>query len=184
MASEGPLSPTVAANDTGIGTVAWSSAGNILASDDARANTANLISGDISNYLTATGFGFAIPTGATIDGIVVEWERSGAASVIEDEAVRIIKGGVIGSTDRSSANVWGAEAYETYGGVADLWGETWTDDDINAATFGCAIAAQNNTGTNRQARIDHVRITVHYTEGGGGGEARVFGVMQPMGIIF
>lgn len=168
MASEGPNNGSSAANDNSIGTVAWANTGNVFASDDARANTGNIVSGSISNYLVVTGFGFAIPSGATIDGIVVEAERSSAAASCEDEAVRIVKGGAIGATDKSSGvNYPSTEAYQTYGGATDKWGETWTDSDINASTFGVAFAAQNNTGTNRQARIDHVRITVYYTEAGG-----------------
>jgi hypothetical protein len=78
-----------------------------------------------------------------------------------DARVRIVKGGTIGSTDKASGSAWpGSDAYETYGSSSDLWGETWTDSDINDSGFGMAIAASGTC----EARIDHIEITVHYTE--------------------
>jgi hypothetical protein len=170
MASAGPNSPDSAVDDSGIGTIAWSTPGNVLASDNSYAQANITASGGTTHYVKATDFDFTIPSGATIDGIIVEVERrAGVASAIEDEAVRIVKGDTIGSTDRSSATLWpNADTYETYGSASDLWGETWTDSDINSTGFGFAIACQNNSANDRQARIDHIQITVHYTEGGGG----------------
>ena len=44
---------------------------------------------------------------------------------VYDYAVRIIKGGTIGSTDRASGTAWSSSsAYTTYGSSSDLWGET------------------------------------------------------------
>ena len=61
---------------------------------------------------------------------------------IYDHRVRIIKGGAVGSTDKASGTAWPTSpAYTTYGGASDLWGETWTAEDINASTFGVAISA-------------------------------------------
>lgn len=65
---------------------------------------------------------------------------------ISDERVRIVKGGAIGATDKSSVTVWNTtEAYYVYGADGELWGETWTADDINSADFGTALAVQITT---------------------------------------
>ena len=169
MASQGPISAGAGANQAGVGTVAWSSTGNVVASDNTRAS-AILSAGNQSQYLVASSFGFSVPGGSTIDGIVVEVERHGSNTNVLDNRVRIVKGGVIGSTDKSSVSQWpitsGSEAYASYGGTSDLWGETWTASDINASDFGVAVSAKNtNPKILRVANVDHVRITVYYTEG-------------------
>ena len=70
--SAGPSSPTSTGNDASIGTVSWSNTGNAVSSNNSYATVANAT----SNYLTLTNFGFAIPGGATIDGIEVSIEKS------------------------------------------------------------------------------------------------------------
>lgn len=77
-----------------------------------------------------------------------------------DHAVRLIKGGTVGGTSLASAAAWPtSEAYASYGGSSELWGQTWTTADINAANFGAAISARVQNGT---ARVNHMRITVWY----------------------
>jgi hypothetical protein len=82
---------------------------------------------------------------------------------IVDNAVRIVKSGTIGSTDRSSGTNWPQTfGYTSYGGSSDLWGETWTPSDINSSDFGFAISAIGE-GPNTTAQVDNVRITVYYS---------------------
>ena len=118
--------------------------------------------GATTHYLKATNFGFTIPGGSVIDGIVVEVERKeNSSSVCKDSRIRIVKGGSVGSTDKSSVTEWPTtDTYKTYGGAADLWGETWSSTDINDSTFGFALSALGvGFGT---AQVDHIRITVYY----------------------
>ncbi len=172
-ATTGSNFPSTVVNDTGIVGTSWGNPGNAVSSNDTRAVSA-LAKNAVSNYLKATGFGFSIPDNAQIDGITVEWEESEGATQanggIKDNAVRIVKGGVIGATDKSNANFWPApasEAFVSYGGAADLWGETWTAADINSANFGAAISAKDvkvsGGGAAENAQIDSVKITVTYT---------------------
>lgn len=158
-------SPGTVVDDASIGTTSWENPSNAKASDNSRATVA---SGGITHYLKATGFGFAIPSEAMIAAIVVSIEKSqtGECSVT-DKAVRLVKGGVIGTTDRAEkGEVWSniTDLYSNYGG--DLWGESWTPADINASTFGAAIAADilQIEGKTMSARIDHIKIAVYYTE--------------------
>jgi len=164
-------SPGTMANDTAVGTEAWSGVDNAKASDDNRASNTSSFNDPvlpfITNYLKATNFGFEIPTGATINGILVEIERSersGDGSVYDSE-VKIVKAdGSIGTTNKAdTATDWPAEAYYPYGGATDLWGETWTASDINDADFGTVLAANVFSGTFVNAAVDHIRITVYYT---------------------
>lgn len=153
---------------------------------------------------TMDGMNWNAPDNAkTSDSVYASWAGYGMAPSFRDNEIKIIKGGVIGSQNKSVGSDWdGTQTYYQYGGVDDLWGETWTTDDINGANFGCALKiydwinegfSQYLSATNfgfsipagstingitaeieryaaiASARVDHIRITVYYTEGGGGG---------------
>lgn len=119
----------------------------------------------ISHYLKVTNFGFDLPADATVLGIeiAVEVKQSGDLGG-KDSTVRIVKGGTIGSTDRSSPTEYPTtEAYRTYGSSTDLWGETWTVANIEASTFGFALSFQVPAGNVTTVSLDHIRVTVHYS---------------------
>jgi hypothetical protein len=161
MSTQGPLGPGTGADDSGTGTTAWSNPGNVTTEDGVFA-TCTLGGLFSSHYLDATNFGFSIPAGATINGISVEWKRMSGSGDIHDNAVRIIKGGTVGATDKSVAGNWSTTlGYQSYGGSSDLWGQSWTASDINASNFGAALAATTNGGDT--ASVDYCRITVTYT---------------------
>jgi len=122
-----------------------------------------------SHYLKATNFGFSIPGGSVITGIlVIVTRKESGSNVCKDNRVRIVKGGVIGSTDRANAAEWPTVAAaveyggDGSGGSTDLWGETWTPADINASNFGMAISALGLTAGG-SASIDYISITVFYS---------------------
>lgn len=166
MASSGPRSPGTLGNENIPTGLDWGDPSNAGASDDSYATRGLGMSGGFSNYLKATNYGFAIPAGSTINGIEVFVERKGSqADTVKDYRVRAVKGGATGSTDKASATYWPtSDGSATYGGAADLWGETWTADDINDAGFGAALAAVNDDAiAERTASVDHISITVHYT---------------------
>lgn len=173
MASQGPLGPGTASEDSSSGGARnWgSNTSKILAEDGNAALTVNTVSsGEQSYYLLGTNFGFSIPSGATINGIVVEWKiQSAFGGRGSDYKVRIVKGGTIGSTDRSVGE-WPTSAltFVSYGSSSDLWGETWAYTDINSSTFGAAISVTANLGTYCVPAVDYVRITVYYTAAAAG----------------
>ena len=158
------------ANATGIGTVAWTNPSRAQTSNDSYATAPFSSSGDASNYLKCTNFGFSVPTNSTIQGIKVEWEYSNTSGgTIQDNASRIVKGGTIGTTDKSTATAWpGTDTFVAYGSSADLWSDSWTPSDINSSGFGAALSASQNSGGSRTASVDSVRITVSYVTCGNG----------------
>lgn len=162
MGTIGPYSATVFADDATVGTVSLANVTNAAMSDDAYV-TVGLLLGEVGHYLKATGFGFAIPPDATIDGILVEIERSSTLiSATQDSSVKLVKAGTAGGAERATGGTWPtSDAYASYGGPTDLWGQTWTPADINASTFGVAVAA--SAALAATGRIDHVRITVYWT---------------------
>lgn len=164
--SIGPNNPGTAASDASVGTLSWSNFNNIMTSNDSRA-TVTVTSNNITHYLKATNFGFNVPAGAIIQGITVGIERGrsgGSSGNIRDNEVKLVKSdGSIGSTNKASTTNWvTGESYFSYGGPADLWGESWTAADINDPDFGAVLSVVGVSSNNRVASVDHVRITVTY----------------------
>ena len=160
------------ANDNGVGTIAWAlGSGDVYSSNDDYA-TATLSAGETSQYLAATGFNFAIPSGATIVGIIATFERKANIDgvgypVIKDFAVNIIKAGLIaGSSKADLATAWTTtDTQIAYGDATALWDNSWSASDINSSTFGVAIAAVATGGINPAvAQVDHVTIEVFYVD--------------------
>jgi hypothetical protein len=187
MSSQGPLFPGTAANDASYGTgadPAWGTPNNAKTNDLLFSICSPL---GLSNYLKLTNYGFTIPTGATIDGIVLEISRKAnvsssitTGSRIMDDTVKLVKGGTVSGTNKAltgTANRWPTgEAIATYGSSSDLWGLTWTDTDINASNFGAVLAVVDNRGDGSETgSVNFFRITVYYTASGGGGSQSVTG---------
>lgn len=149
------------------GTRHWTNPTNIYTSNNVYAR-ASLSIEQISHWLRATTFGFSIPGEATIDGIKVEIEKKSNIYGIEDYSVKIVKGGTESGTDKGLPALWETtDTYVTYGGSTDKWGLTWTPANINATNFGVSISALNAGESLITAYVDHIRITVYYTEPAG-----------------
>ncbi len=169
-ATAGPNLPGTGANNTSIGTTAWTSPGNVTATDANRAS-ASLATTATSNYLLATNFGFAIPAGSTIDGVSVTINRLegnlSTRAAIQDSTLLLSKAGTIAGTNHASASNWPTtEGAASYGGVADLWGITLTSTDVNASNFGVALSVVNiksGPGGTETALVNSVTMTITYT---------------------
>ncbi|MFX1265781.1 MAG: CFI-box-CTERM domain-containing protein, partial [Promethearchaeota archaeon] len=161
---------STAADDDSIGTVTWTDVNNALIQDDSDASAILTQADRYSHYLKVTDFSFGIASGATIEGIVVEVDRhesSGTPLRVSDNSIKLVKGGVISGTDKSTGLSWPSsdtDTYVSYGNSTDLWGLNWTPADINSSVFGVAISAVKDDSTsNRVAYVDHIRITVYYS---------------------
>jgi|GEM_PF-5900655 len=148
------------------GSVDWVNANRVATSDNNYATVNITNSNDISNYLRVTGFNFNIPIGATINGIQANIEKSDTgigSSHITDHVVSLVKNNVVTGNNKSSLSNWtGTDATSTYGGISDLWGSTWTPADINNANFGLVLSVGRTSGGDKQARVDHISLTVYY----------------------
>jgi hypothetical protein len=163
MPSQGPNNGS---SFTTSGTPAWSNPTNAQYSDDQRATVA-LSAGQFSGSLLATGFGFSIPSTATVTGVVVEvegFEGSGAGGAVW--RIYLLVGGTR-TGDFKQASVPITESYVTLGSSTDLWGTTLTPTQVNGTGFGAEIIARAPTGWGTTVSLDHVRITVYYELGGG-----------------
>jgi hypothetical protein len=161
------------ANLTGIGNTAWVSGNvnNIVSDNNSYATVVLANSSAISNYLRSNTHGFTIPANATIGGIQVAMSKFATntlgATRVRDNDLKLVKAGTVVGSNKGNLGVdWPtSEAVSNYGGVADLWGTTWTAADINNANFGIAVSLLNATGVGSSytASIDYIRITVTYT---------------------
>ena len=160
MASAGPNSAgtITSVTDGSSGTNAWGTPSNAGASDNTR--TTATVS---TQFLKCLNFGFAVPSTATINGISVEVEGShdGAG---RGTVAHMYKAGVLAGTEPSTE----LPSVETYTQMAPsdptvyMWGTTWTPAEVNASDFGVGIWAWQTAGATTS--IDHVRVTVYYTE--------------------
>jgi hypothetical protein len=188
----GPNNCGTAADLVGIGTVAWVNPTNAQGAGDNVYTTntnSTLNTTKISHYLKCTNFGFALANTSIIDGIQVSIERKADSSPLDsdpwwvkDERISIVKAGVVQAVNRSLADFWQDAIEETkvFGGPTDGWDGGYLYSDINAATFGVAIAARlfrsAAAGANAVAYVDRVFITVYYHSAGNA--MKVFSVTQ------
>jgi hypothetical protein len=125
-----------------------------------------LVFNPYQDFLLVDDFKLEVPSDAEIVGITVTIRRAGGSSMeAVDGAVRLMKGGIVGTSDRSVPTPWTGPAYVNvdYGGPTDLWGQTWTPADVNSANFGVALSAlYTDTAGNGRAYVDIVYVTVHY----------------------
>lgn len=164
--------PQTAADDSAVGTVAWSNPDNAKTTNDTYA-TATLTGDVISHYLKLTNWGFTLPTDAVIKGISVSIERkptNTAGQSVKDSTIKLVKGGTVSGDNKANTSDWSTtEAYNNYGSTIDLWGLSWAYSDINATDFGVVISvASGSTASGGIANIDHVKITVYYTSSSDG----------------
>lgn len=169
MASAGPLYPGTAAEDSGVGTASWNDVNNAKANDGSVSFTLG-DSGQQSHYLKVTNFGFSIPDGSTINGIVVEINKAAGDLTSKDFSVRLCKSGSFVGSNYASGTTWGTGyTFASYGtGITDLWGTTWTVSEINDTGFGVGLSVQWFSGSFTVNSVDSFRITVYYTAGGSG----------------
>ncbi|MBA2278953.1 hypothetical protein H0V99_00740 [Candidatus Saccharibacteria bacterium] len=167
--SQGPNSASATGdctNDTGIGTLAWTSPGNAFSDNTTYAT--RTVDGTTSNYIKCVNYGFSVPSSATIVGVIVGVERSSDSTGnggSNDAAMRLVKGGTIGTVDRATTTIYTTgDVSEDHGSTTDLWGVTLSASDVNGSTFGAAFAATkpNAAGPAHTISVDHIRITVYY----------------------
>jgi hypothetical protein len=153
--------------DTGAGN-AWTDPGNITLDDMSFAFTGvgTSVGGTTSDTLRGSTLGFAIPGGATIDGIELRVQCAYSTFLA---GTPIIAGVVIGKDDTTIATpktpatvLTTSFVNYTYGGASDLWGLSWTPPEINASTFQ-GLLGVFNSGTGQIVACQAMWVNVHYT---------------------
>lgn len=147
--------------------ISWTSPNNIKGSDNVYA---------IGTYLgiTAKGYGFDIPAGATIDGIVVNIERkrtkqfSSSTGIVYDSMAALVINGTYNPTTNRAVNwtQWSLNAEENkiFGSPTDKWGLNLTPADVNNPEFGFylhPLFQPSNKGA--IAQVDFIGIEIYYS---------------------
>lgn len=175
----GPVSvtrnPGSCANAAGVGTLAWAPTPttNVNTSDNVYATITapGAVGTYLTNHLKCIGYGFAIPAGATINGITVKLERrlsSVTSTSGRDNDMRLLNaaGTIVGTNHATATAYTTTDVIEAHGASADTWAAGLTLADINNANFGAVYSGsitKTSTSTTRQIRVDHMPITVTYT---------------------
>jgi len=156
-ASIANVGPTAA---TGTG---WTNPTRAYYSDNSRA-TSNVAA---QPELRITGFDFSsLADGVPIVGITVKVEgyHSSSTSTNRQYQVGMTKdGSTLAGTRKTDTFLQNSESVRTLGGIADLWGTTWTTSDIKGTGFGILLRDANTTASGT-FYIDSVTVSVEYTD--------------------
>ena len=121
--------------------------------------------GGPSAVLLATGFGFTVPTGSVIQGVEAWVERSASSmsGSVSDNEVHLLKAGAqVGSNFAATATYNTSDGTEDYGASNNLWGTTWTAEEINASNFGLRFRVDSDTPVALTSSVDAITIRVTY----------------------
>ena len=153
------LSAPTGANNTGVGSVAWTNPTNITSTNNVYA-TSVLTAGQTSNYLLVNAFSAAIPSNATINGVAFEVECKAAVQTTQAISARIVKAGTVETTVTRTVVVGTTEAYKILGASDDVWGTTMTPETVNNSGFG--VALYFNAALADTYSVDHVKMTIYF----------------------
>jgi len=153
--STAATAPTVASG--------WTNSNNVFTSNSVYATNA-VSANSTGASLSATGFGFSIPSSAIIKGITASVIRKASTSnTLQDATVQLLKAGSAVGSNKAVSGTWStSNTTKTYGTASDLWGTTWTASDVNNANFGLKFAAKAGS-TAATASVDYITIQVTYT---------------------
>lgn len=163
--NQGPNNPTAASG------AVWSSPTNIEGSSANATYSVTFGADQFTSELVGSGFGFSIPSGATINGISFTLNRRVSSTVLfigTTNTVKLRKAGVDVGSAKGPGSVWTTTGTdETWGTSSDLWGTTWTPSDINNSDFGVGVVCEGDFSSGisgaRALEVQNYRLTVTYT---------------------
>lgn len=159
--------PTVAADDSAIGTVAWTNPSNALTSNNSYA-TAVFGGAGQSHYLKLTDFSAAlaaIPSTSTIVGFKVEVEGLTSTGTTATWVIRPYRAGTLAGTAATNASdqLTTSEAFRTAAGLNQPAGITFaaamTRADVLNTGFGIGVSVTVSGAMT--VSIDSIRLTVY-----------------------
>lgn len=153
---------------SGQGDNAWTNLENARLSDDSYVTVVDVPKNEASDYLVARGFGFQIPPGSQINGVLVEVERhaDGPSNNMDDWVIRLWDRVQLVGEDKAGFAPWSDPDDEivTYGGSLDTWGLSLSRDLVTSGEFGVVISVQTGIGTGAVSGfIDRIAMTIYYT---------------------
>jgi len=144
----------------------WTTPSNITADDS---SVATVTLSNQTDWLYASNFGFAIPSGATINGIEVTINKSAVDNFGEvfvyDTDVQLYDGSAFSGDNKEKAAAWPTSLTDSvYGGSSDAWGVTLTPAMVNDSSFGVGLQAEHQLGGNSAVTtVDYITLEVFYS---------------------
>lgn len=120
-----------------------------------------------SKIASFSGFGFTVPSNATITGVQLDILQrvSSPGGGIHDSVLTLAMNGVaIGNNKASSTNWFDTPQTQIYGGSTDTWGNVLSVNDVNDSGFGILYNI-TNTSYDQTASVDFMSMTIHYQIG-------------------
>lgn len=151
---------------------AWAAPSNALTDNGSNA-TQTPGTGTAQDYLWTTDADWtpALPANIMVVGLQVLVRRlrsGGTTGEVRDQVLQLLKAGVAtGNNNADTGTNWPtSEAEATYGvGFTDMWGATWSRDDLMHPSFGVQLRAVNvGGGADRVAEVDLVEAIVYYID--------------------
>lgn len=164
QASPGTVVSVVSGSDTD-----WSNPQSASADDGAVASAMTTGFDSYSGDLKASAFGFAIPAGATVQGVEATVKRSASSQnsngYVSDTTLTLGTGGATATKTDTSQWVKNVSEVVTYGSPTDLWGLALTPASVNSASFFFSLDAYLYTPNTAitSASVDSITLKVYYT---------------------
>lgn len=128
--------------------------------------TGSVGAGVTTDFVSANDFGFSIPVGVTIDGILTDlnWIGQNAGTGVLTSVVLFYLGNPYGNPKFPGIQNQSFSADTIQGGSGDTWGAVLTPDIVNDPTFGFGvqITTQSSGGSDRSF-INGMAIGVYYS---------------------
>lgn len=139
---------------------AWTNPNNAFVSDGVCTSTSTKDAQNVYNFINNP---FSLPSGATINGIIVKTKRAGDA---DDYYTIELQDKVPAwklKTGMKYQNTCAGSITEFIGSSLDAWGGTWDAEHINSANFQVRLTFKA-TGKANPFYVDYIEVTVYYTE--------------------
>lgn len=164
-------------------THSWTSVTNIYTDNTSNAQMSTATTTPyVLPYLRGSTFNFAIPSGATIEGVQAQiaYATQTVESLYTETEVRLSWGAsasTLAATNKGSGTFMVSNQTYTYGGVSDLWGETSatiTPAVVNSSDFGLLLKVSRASGTtSRAVPVDFFALDITYSVSAVDGNARM-----------
>lgn len=147
------------------GTAFWLTPTNALLEDNTFTTFTTAVPNGDTPPLYVHGFGFSIPSNATITGLTVRVKMKASTSPDQLKVIAsITKDGttVLSGQGAVVTNQTVNTSY-TFGSATDLWSQSFLPNDINSPSFGVTVVGANGPSSTSIAwAVDVVQVTVSY----------------------
>lgn len=137
---------------------------NMAISDNVYFSAACTGAGTNTFTMRAGGFGFSIPTTATIDGYEILIERSRGNTGVGNCVDTTIQINATGTNKATNSSFPTTDTNIIYGSPTDKWGLNYTPTDVNTNFIVATVTNISVTSGTVEARFDFIQATIYYTE--------------------